>query len=362
MDAAELVELEEIPHIINIEDVRELQFILAQVDLEEENRSRNVNKVKVLCLSLWYPLSMSRYFEDALLHNPNVDLKTTGVFTGSWIPWMGGMNLEEKYAKPIDLPLPFRPDVGKVNYDFVKAQLPKDWIPDIVLCIDAGITWEHRPSDGYVAHIGTDPHVLSGWYEQSRRMSNKFFNMQLCYKESSDIYLPYAYSPRVHYPIHRVLEGQGYLTGGVEQVEEDTDAVLIGMPYENRVQWVDRLRKHGVSVIFENSPVFDEYRQLANRARIGLNWSSMNDLNARFFETPAFGLAPVMNRVPDAWLFLNESTDYIGFDNLDEAVDGVLYLKNNPDKVQEMAKNAFNHIQGQTYDVRVDTILEECGF
>lgn len=304
-------------------------------------------KIKILCLSLWYPLSMSRYFEDALRNNPNVDLKTTGVFTGDWIPWLGGVNLKTKYAKPVDIPLPFRPDIGRVNYDFVKAQLPQDWVPDIVLCIDAGITWEHKPSDGYVAHAGTDPHVLSGWYEHSRNFSDKFFGMQLCYKEPSDIYLPYAYSSRIHYK---------------EPSEKDTDAVLIGMPYENRIKWVDELRKRGVSVTFENSPVFDEYRELANRARIGLNWSSLNDLNARFFETPAFGLAPVMNRVPDAHLFLDEGTDYIGFSNLNEAVDGVLYLKDNPDKALEMAMNAHIHIQGQTYDARVEQILKECGF
>jgi hypothetical protein len=315
-------------------------------------------KIKVLCLSLWYPLSMSRYFEDALRHNPNVDLKTTGVFTGDWIPWLGGVNLKAKYAKPVDIPLPFRPDVGRVNYDFVKAQLPQGWIPDIVLCIDAGITWEHRPSDGYVAHVGTDPHVLSGWYEHSRQMSDKFFGMQLCYKEPTDIYLPYAYSPRVHYPTPR---GIG-LDGIADEVLKDTDAVLIGMPYENRIKWVDELRKHDVSVIFENSPVFDEYRELANRARIGLNWSSLNDLNARFFETPAFGLAPVMNRVPDAHLFLDEGKDYVAFSDLNEAVEGVLYLKNNPDKAKEMATNAYNHIQGQTYDARVEQILRECGF
>jgi hypothetical protein len=304
-------------------------------------------KIKVLCLSLWYPLTMSRYFEDALRNNTNVDLKTTGVFTGSWIPWLGGINLKEKYGKIIDLPLPFRPDVGRVSYDFVKAQLPQGWTPDLVLCIDAGITWEHKPSDGYVAHVGTDPHAISGWYEQSRTFSDKFFGMQLCYKEPTDSYLPYAYSPRVHFK---------------SQIIKDTDAVLIGMPYENRIKWVDELRNQGVSVIFENAPVFDEYRELANRARIGLNWSDKNDLNARFFETPAFGLAPVMNRVPDAHLFLDEGKDYVGFDNLNEAVEGVLYLKNNPDKAKEMADNAYNHIQGQTYDARVSQILQECGF
>src|SRR5689334_19808331 len=99
------------------------------------------SKIKVLCLSLWYPLSMSRYFEKAFLHRDDVDFKSVGVYTGSFIPWMGGMNLPEKYSKPCDIPLPFSPSIGQVNYELVKAQLPKDWIPDINLTIDAGISW-----------------------------------------------------------------------------------------------------------------------------------------------------------------------------------------------------------------------------
>jgi len=313
-------------------------------------RSIRMNpKIRVLFLSIYYPLFMGKYFDRAFRRRDDIDFISCGPYTGSWIPWMGGMNLPEKYANPPTIPLAFPPNVRTVDYDFVKAQLPKGWIPDLVITCDAGINWTHKPQDGYVSTIGTDPHVLD--YFDQRAISDKFFNMQLCYKEPSDIYLPYAFDPLVHYETKMIGESL-----------KDTDAVLIGMPYENRIKWVDELRKHGVSVIFENSPVFDEYRELANRARIGLNWSSMNDLNARFFETPAFGLAPVMNRVPDAHLFLEEDKDYLGFSNLEEAVEKVLFLKENPVFAKEMATSAYNHIQGETYDARVDTILKECGF
>jgi len=319
-------------------------------------------KIKILLLSIHYPLAMKSYFERAFRRRDDIDLISTGPFTGSHIPWGSGMNLLEKYNKPPELPLPFPPNVGRVSYDFVKAQLPKDWTPDIVLCIDAGINWTSKPQGGIVATVATDPHCLN--YDHQRTISDKFFNMQLCYSQRGDIYLPYAYDPTIHYLMVHTLEGEDDISQklGVANIFRDTDAVLIGMPYENRVKWVEALRKHSVSVIFENSPVFDEYRELANRARIGLNWSSMNDLNARFFETPAFGLAPVMNRVPDAHLFLDEGVDYVGFDTLDEAIEGVLYLKNNPDKAKEMAASAYNHIQGQTYDARIEQILRECGF
>ena len=325
---------------------------------------KQTSRVKVLFLSIYYPFFLGKYFDRAFHRNPDIDFISCGPFTGNWMPWMGGMTLPEKYSRPPDIPLPFAPDVGRVSYDFVKAQLPQDWVPDLVIACDAGINWISRPQDGYVITIGTDPHVLD--YAHARRISDRFFNMQLHYKEPSDFYLPYAYDPTVHYPElwldtdHPIDMGAGRALLPI--TVKDTDAVLVGMPYENRIQWVDELRKHGVSVIFENAPVFDEYRALANRARIGLNWSSMQDTNARFFETPAFGLASVMNRTPDGHLFLDEGQDYMAFNSLDEAVEGVLYLKNNPVKEKEMAFSAQRHIQGETYDARVDQILRECGF
>lgn len=302
-------------------------------------------KIKVLFLSIYYPFFLGKYFERALRRNPNIELKTAGTFTGSWIPWMGGMNLPEKYATPPDIPLPFPPNVGRVSYDFVRAQL-NGWIPDLIITSDAGINWTDKPNQGFVATIGTDPHVLD--YSHARSVSDKFFNMQKCYSEREDIYLPYAYDPETHQRNLLAIK--------------DTDAVLIGMPYPQRVQWVDELRKHGASVIFENSPIFDEYRELANRARIGLNWSSMNDLNARFFETPAFGLAMVTNRVPDANLFLHEGIDYLGFNTLPQAVEQVMYLKNHPNVAEEMAHDAYQKIKSENYDARIQQVLEECGF
>jgi hypothetical protein len=303
-----------------------------------------MNKIKILCLSLWYPLSMSRYFEKAFRHHPNVDFKTTGVFTGSWIPWLGGLNLPEKYALPPDVPLPFNPSVGQVSYDLVKAQLG-DWKPDIVLSIDAGINWSSKPSDGLVATIATDPHALN--YDHQRRISDKFFNMQMYYSETGDIYLPYAYSKYDVYPD--------------DTVHKDLDAVLIGMPYQQREQWKNELVKRGVNVYMENGAVFDEARALYNRGRIGLNWSSLNDLNCRAFELPAMKLYPVMNRVFDMDKF--GFFDHCGiFSGLNEAIEMVMWAKDHPDLARDRAERAYQEVLPHTYDARVEEFLQECGY
>jgi hypothetical protein len=336
--------------MLSLDDVKELQFSLAMADLEDEARRRSPNRVKVLLFYIVYPLAMGTYFRRALDRNPDVDLRVTGPFTGSWIPWLGGMNLPEKYSKIPDFPLPFPPSIQRVNYEFVQTQL-RDWKPDIVLCVDAGINWASKPQDGYVVTIATDPHVLD--YSHARKVSDKFFNMQKCYSEPNDIYLPYAFDSSVHYPEVETLSSNHV---------RDLDAVLIGMPYENRVAWKSELAKHGVFLHLENGPVFDEYRALANRAKIGCTWSSMNDLIARFFETPAFGLPMVANRVPDAHLFLQEDEDYLAFSTLPEAVEKVLYLKNNPEEAARIAESGRRKIMPHTYDERVSEVLRESGF
>lgn len=302
-------------------------------------------KIKVLLLAIHYPFAIKNYFETAFRKRADVDLKTVGPFTGPHIPWMNGMTLPNKYVVPPTIPLPFPPNIGHINYELVQAQLPKEWNPDLVITIDAGINWVYKPTSGFVVSVGTDPHVLD--YSHARSISDKFFNMQRVYMEPSDIYLPYAYSPDFHFPD--------------DTVSKDADAVLIGMPYETRVQWVTKLRKRGVSVIFENGPVFDEARQLYNRGRIGLNWSSMMDLNARAFELPAMKLLPVMNTVPD----LSEQEFYnycVTFSSLDEAIEKVVWSKEHLETSSGMAELAYQAVQGQTYDARVQQILKECGF
>ena len=321
--------------------------------------SDSVSKIKVLLLYIVYPMALATYFKKALEHREDVDLKVCGPYTSNWMPWLNGVEVPAKYAIPPHIPLPFPPNVGEVNYEMVQAQLG-DWKPDIVINVDAGIHWKYKPNTGMVVTVGTDPHVLNEWYDVPRKYSDKFFNMQLCYSKSGDAYLPYAYSKYDHYPTQDNY--QAFIQGDVIPPEKDIDAVLIGMPYENRVLWKQSLEKHGISVILENGPVFDEARTLYNRGHIGLNWSSMDDLNARAFEIPAMKLAPVMNIVPDIGRFFEQGVHYSGFANLSEAVEKVVWLKEHPVECKTMTEEAYKNIQGQTYDARVEQIFKECGF
>ena len=80
-----------------------------------------MNKIKVLLMYIVYPLAMGSYFRRALERREDVDLKVCGPYTGNWIPWMGGMELPQKYAKPIDIP--FSAIVPELDYDVVKPKM-----------------------------------------------------------------------------------------------------------------------------------------------------------------------------------------------------------------------------------------------
>jgi len=321
-----------------------------------------MSKIKVLCLSTWYPLSMSRYFEKAFRHREDLDFKTCGVYTGSWIPWQGGMNLPEKYAIPPDLALPFRFDTQEINYEMVKAQLG-DWVPDLIVNIDAGVHWKYKPSDGLVVTVGTDPHVLNDFYDAPRKYSDKFFSMQKVYAKAGDLWLPYAYSKYDFYPENDWYERD--VNGGYLHHEyiKDIDAAIIGLQYTHvpRVQLVEELRKRGLNVFSENGPVFDEARAIYNRTKIGLNWSTMEDLNCRAFELPAMRILPVMNFVPDMQEFEFVKNCRL-FTDLSSAVEQVLWAIQNPDDAKEQAELAYQKVLPHTYDERVTQLLKETGF
>jgi hypothetical protein len=299
-----------------------------------------MKKIKIAFAYLAYPFAIASYFRRALERRSDVELWTTGPYTGDAIPWGGGMHIPARYVVPVDLPLPIAATTPM--WALVKSQLP--WTPDLVLQVDAGFHFCDKP-DALTATVATDPHVLN--YDLPRFYSDKFFCMQKCYSQPKDIWLPYAHDPTVHYPD--------------PDVQVDTDACLIGLHYQNRNEWVARLRGQGRTVIYDIGIIYDEYRKANCRARLGLNWSSLNDICARVIEIMGMRRVPVINRVPDleAMGFV-ENTHYFGFSTMAEAVDRVEYALSHPDEANQFAQAAHEKVSAEdTWDIRVEQILKE---
>lgn len=299
-------------------------------------------KPKILFAYMAYPFAIASYFRQAFERRQDIDLWTCGAYTGDWIPWGAGMRLPPRYVYPVNLALPV--DAIFPSWSLVRAQL--DFTPDVVIQVDANWHFRDRPQVEKVITVATDPHVLN--YDLPRGYSDYFFNMQAFYSISEDMYLPYAADQHHHYPTN---------TDGFEY-----DASLIGLHYRQRDDLVNGLRSAGFTVNYDLGLIYDEYREANNKARVGLNWSSLQDLPARVFEVMAMKMVCLTNRVPDLGLHFEEGKHYLGFSTVQEAVEKMGWIKNNPDKVTQIAQSAYELVVDQhTYDIRVDTILKTAG-
>lgn len=295
--------------------------------------------MKIVLSGTFYPMAILRYFEAALLRRDDVELFTVGPYTASWIPWNGGMHLPTKYAKSPDYPLPSNMINTPLPVAMAQSTLP--WQPDAWIQIDAGFHWQDKPAHGKNIIIGTDPHVLN--YERQRAMSDTFFCMQTPYAKAGDEYLPYAYDPVWHWP---------------EEQERTADVCLLGLAYMERNRLVERLRDAGLNVIYDLGPCFDEARALYAQVPIGFNWSSKQDLTARVFELLGMKRLAVVNWVPDLKRFFENGKHLIAFENLEAAVERILYYHNSPEEAKKIAAAGHEQVKPHTWDARIEQILE----
>lgn len=301
-----------------------------------------MDRIRIAFGYLAYPFTMANYFIRALSRRNDIELFTFGMFTGQSIPWNGNMEIPLKYPNHVDLPLP--KGMTTVPWNMIKNKLP--WTPDLVLNVDAGFHFSTKPDVPH-AVVATDPHVLGDWYAGVRKLADRFFNMQPAYMQDGDELLPYAFDPSCHFPT-------------ASESPKEFDCAIVGLHYPQRDEWVRRLRGHGVTVNYRIGDIYDEYREENCKAWIGLNWSSLEDVTARVFEICAMRLVPVFNRLPglDA-LGFEDGRHYLGFSNMDEAVEKVLWAKSHPDQAKQIALEAYQFVHGQNmiWDNRVAQIL-----
>lgn len=302
-----------------------------------------MDKIKIVFSYLAYPFTMANYLRRALERRNGVELFTVGAFHGQHIPWAGGMTIPMKYQNRVDLPLPT--NMIHPTWEQIEPMLP--WKPDLALTVDAGWSYSSKPRC-LSAHVATDPHVLD--YTSGRKMSDFFFNMQPDYMKDGDILLPYAFDPYAHYPVDSILK--------------EYDCSIIGLHYPQRDEWVRRLQGLGIKVNYRIGDIYDEYREENNKAWIGLNWSSLQDVTARVFEICAMKLVPIFNRLPGLdSLGFEEGRHYLGFSSMEEAVEKVLWAKNNRPFAEQIALGAYQFVNSKTHtwDNRVSQILHKTG-
>jgi glycosyltransferase involved in cell wall biosynthesis len=305
--------------------------------------------MRIVVSSINFPLTMSKYFERALERRDDVELITLGPFTGSWIPWQGGMNVLPKYANPPTCPLPQSLMSRNIPFAIAKAQFGEQ-LQDIDLWIQVDASWHFtdRPEARIVAHVQTDPHCLKDSYKLPKSYSDYNFCMQGSYIEYGEKYLPYAADKVCHAPM--------------EGLEKDFDVCMVGLHYDHRNQLVRMLRGLGLNVYYDIGSIFEEFTELYSRSKVAISWSSLLDLPARVFENMYMAIPLVTNRVPDLSTHFVEDEHYLGFSNPTEAVAKVAWALNNLEDANEMAWRAHRKVKAlHLWENRIEQILDNCG-
>lgn len=302
-----------------------------------------MSKIKIAISSIFYPLFMGKYIIDAFKRRDDVEVFTVGPYTGNWIPWSGGITLDNRYAQPPNFPLGRNLIGTKPHPAPLDPILP--WKPDLFLMIDAGFHFRERPTGDMVVLVETDPHALYDHYTYPRKYVDAVFSMQTPYMRSGDFYLPYAFDENIFYP---------------QELEKTHDVTMVGLQYGHRANLVNVLRSSGVNVYFDIGIVYDEFREVYNHGKVAVSWSSLKDLPARVWEAMGMRLPLVSNWTPDMDNFFVDGEHYLKFTSQAEAVEKVRWCLDNPDDADTLASNAYRKvIAGHTWDHRVSQILEQ---
>lgn len=295
--------------------------------------------MKILILYRHFPVAMGRYIHWGL-QEAGHEVMSIGPYSKGNIPWAGGMEMpNHKYPPNIELQgdpppvtaqeainearkLGFKPDAFIQAADTF-ALLGDTDIPNIV--------------------IGTDPHAID--YLPFIKDADDFVTMQKFYHPDK-VWMPYAYTPSIN----------RYLPDEVIRYH----VVFSGLQYDHRKDALRALSDKGWNVFSGIGYVYDAYNRLYNSGMIAFNWSSKQDLPARFWEGMAAKRCVLTNRVPDLKeLDFKEGTDYLGFDTLDEAVEKASFYLKHQDLLFKIADNGYKKVKNHTWKNRVEKMLQE---
>lgn len=301
-----------------------------------------MTKLKILATTLFYPVSIGRYIIEELQARDDLEVKTIGPAFGAWIPWNGGMNLPAKYAFNPDISIPTK--ANTVSMSFAEMMLG-GWEPDVIMQFDAGWHFTGRPKHGLNVQYQSDPHALKDFYRGVRGDFDLVFCSQTPYMDEGEVYMPYAYSDRWFYP---------------EPQEKIYDACMIGIPYNQRVHLANALKREGINVFMGQGIVFDEYREMYNKSKVALSWSSLLDTPMRVYEAMGMHLPLVANQTPDLCQQFKDGPAFMGFNDVNEAVDQVKWLLENPIEADQIARTGYVTVRFKyTWKERVNDMLEK---
>ena len=186
------------------------------------------------------------------------------------------------------------------------------WISDMVF----PWRWPHAQTERFVAAAKTHDRVFACQPSAAQHLQDEGMAAK---------WLPGAASVTLHKP---------------HDVEKDLDWIALWHNCGPRPKLVEKLSEALPSgwVSWQGE---GNYALQMSRARCSINLSRVGETNLRVFESMAIGVPLVTNRDAEGLTTLFQEGDhYLGYDDFDECVEQVLWVKGNPEKAQGMADRA----------------------
>lgn len=289
--------------------------------------------MKILIHYRHYPVAMGRFFDWAF-RDLGHEVFSVGNYDGGKIPW-GDQYDFPQYAGAPDYEIP------AIDYPVDSLLKEIDFKPDVIVqAADVLCLTGKAPCKNVL--LKTDPHAVD--YTERERNIDHSFNMQSHYKRPEETWIPYAFYPGLHKFIN---------------LPKEYDVVFSGLQYDHRKEALEKMADQRLKVFNALGIVYEEYVELYNKGKIAFNWSSKEDLPARFFEGLAMRRLMLTSRVPDlALLDLKEDVDYIGFTGAQEAVEKAVYYSQHDKEREAIAYRGWKKVKPQTYHARAQKMIE----
>jgi spore maturation protein CgeB len=274
------------------------------------------------------------------------------------------------------------------------SPIPEDHGCDFFLYVDDGL--DHIPMNIPTPNACylIDTHL--GW-DVRREWANHFDTVFCAQKPSAEKmkeegldahWLPLACSPRAHPNFAELTALKAQMSAQTHSMETASEMAAIFMESDlskiwdvvfvgymnggvpghpkshNRIEILDKLFK-AIPNQWSNVNCFHE--QMAARyvkGRVGFNVSILDDLNMRFFEIPSTGTAMLANKDVVGWreLGFEDGVHFVGYDNVDDAIDKARWMLKNPMEREQIAQAGHRLVrENHTYAHRMETILSTCG-
>ena len=289
--------------------------------------------MKILIHGRAFPVAMWRWF-DWSLRDLGHEVFSVGNYNGGKIPW-GDQFDYPQYAFPPDYEIP------EVNYPVEQILKEISFKPDVIIqAADTIYLTGKAPCKNVI--LKTDPHAVD--YTPRLEFADHVFNMQDFYSLPGETWIPYAY----YEPLHRVLN---------EKIQYDV--VFSGLQYKHRKQALEAMKSSGLKVMSTLGLIYEEYVQTYNQGLIAFNWSSKQDLPARFWEGLAMKRLVLTNIVPDIEkLGFKEGVHFVGFSSVEEAVEKAKFYTSNTHLAEKIAHDGWERVKPHTYKERAKKMVE----